>query len=89
MTVAKNNPYDLLGNDPDFLAAAVYTDKKRFVLNGEAVEDQHWPVWTMLHTVKAWHIEDKVLVIILGGEGENGEPENHSGTGAENSANPV
>lgn len=53
MTVAKNNPYDLMGNDPDFLAAAVYADKKRFVLNGEAVEDQYWPVWTMLHTVKA------------------------------------
>lgn len=49
MTVAKNNPYDLMGNDPDFLAAAVYADKKRFVLNGEAVEDQYWPVWTMLH----------------------------------------
>lgn len=88
MTVAKNNPYDLMGNDPDFLAAAVYADKKRFVLNGEAVEDQYWPVWTMLHTVKAWHIEDKVLVINLGGD-EDGEHENHSGSGAENPANPV
>lgn len=28
MKVAKNNPYDLMGNDPDFLAAAVYADKK-------------------------------------------------------------
>lgn len=68
MKVARNNPYDLMGNDPDFLAAAVYTDKKRFILNGEATEDKYWPVWTMLHTVEAWHIEDKVLVIELKGE---------------------
>ncbi len=68
MTGAKNNPYDLMGNDPDFLTAAVYAEKKRFILNGEAVEDKYWPVWTMLHTVEAWHVEDKVLVIQLKGD---------------------
>lgn len=41
MKVARNNPYDLMGNDPDFLAAAVYADKKRFILNGEATEDKY------------------------------------------------
>ena len=49
MKVAKNNPYELLGNDPDFLAAAVWANRKRFLLNGEATEDKGWPVWTMLH----------------------------------------
>lgn len=41
MKTANNNPVDLLRNDPDFLAAAVYTDKKRFILNGEATEDKY------------------------------------------------
>lgn len=68
MKVAKNNPYELLGNDPDFLAAAVWANRKHFILNGEATEDKGWPVWTMLHTVRAWHIEDDVLVIELGGK---------------------
>ena len=77
MAVEKNNPYDLMGNDPDFLAAAVYADKKRFILNGEETEDKYWPVWTLLYTVEAWHIEGKVLVIERKGEDNDG----HGGTG--------
>lgn len=89
MKVAENNVWQKAGEDRDFLKALVWADTWRFILNGEEYETTSLPTWVLLHSVVSWHVEDKVLVIILGGEDENGEPENHSGTGAENSTKPV
>ena len=83
MKVADNNVWQKAGEDPDFLAALVWTDKWRFILHGEEYETTNLPTWVLLHSVYSWHIEDKVLVINLGGD-EDGEPENHSGSGAKN-----
>ena len=88
MKAADNNVWQKAGEDPDFLAALVWADKWRFVLHGEEYETTNLPTWVLLHSVYSWHIEDKVLVIDLGGN-EDGEHENHSRSGAENPANPV
>lgn len=68
MKAAENNVWQKAGEDPDFLAALVWADKWRFLLHGEAHETTMLPAWVLLHSVQSWHIEDKTLVVVLGGE---------------------
>lgn len=68
MKAAENNVWQKAGEDPDFLAALVWADKWRSLLHGEAYETTMLPTWVLLHSVQSWHIEDKTLVVVLGGE---------------------
>ncbi len=73
MKAAVNNVWQKAGEDEDFLAALVWADTWRFILHGEVYETTSLPKWVLLHSVQSWHIEDKVLVVILGGEDNDGE----------------
>ena len=68
MKAAENNVWQKAGEDPDFLAALVWADTWRFLLHGEAHETTMLPTWVLLHSVQSWHVEDKTLVVVLGGE---------------------
>nr|DAE63288.1 MAG TPA: hypothetical protein [Caudoviricetes sp.] len=69
MTLAKNNPLDLMWNDPDFRAAMWNTEKRRFIRGKCSVENSTgtMPAWTVFCRVLGWHIEDDTLVIELEG----------------------
>lgn len=73
MKAAVNNVWQKAGEDEDFLAALVWADTWRFILHGEVYETTNLPTWVLLHSVVSWHVEDKALVVILGGEDNDGE----------------
>lgn len=74
MTLAKNNPIDLMRNDPDFRAAMWNTAGRVLVKQGRSIRlrDGVLPFWTALYTVDAWSIVDDTLVIELRGSADYG-----------------
>lgn len=69
METAKNNPIDLMRNDPDFRAAVWNTDSWALVKNARTVrlDNGVMPFWCVLHTVESWSVEGGCLIIRLQG----------------------